>query len=272
MESYSYLAIQCENNQQLQVALAMLYAYPFDSIWEGDVSAKVYFNDSVEKSIIDEILQVIDPFVLSSEWKKEEQKNWNEEWEKNFPPVAVDDYCYVYADFHQKESGYKHYIKIAPKMAFGTGHHETTFLMIQQMKDLEIQDKSVLDLGCGTGILSIVAAKEKAKKVVGIDNQKSAFENAIEHMEVNEVSCDFLHGDVSTIQKDEYDIILANINRTVLLDNAESIKNLLHPNGTLLLSGILRQDIQKLDKAYSDLKLHEIILKGKWCCFLYTKG
>lgn len=271
MENYNYLELQCENNQQLQVALAMLYAYPFDSIWEGDVSAKVYFKKDIDKMLIDEILSVIKPFVLSSDWKSEEQKNWNEDWEKNFPPVAVDDYCFVYADFHKKESGFKHYVHIAPKMAFGTGHHETTFLMIQQIKELAIKGKSVLDLGCGTGILSIVAAKENAAKVVGIDNQKSAYENAIEHAEMNRVDCQFYHGEVADMQDEKYDIILANINRKVLLDNAERINGILSDKGTLVLSGILRKDIGIIEEAYQFLDLQRIVLKGKWCCFLYKR-
>lgn len=266
-----YIEIQTSSPDKNEIIQAMMLAYPFDSAWEDDNTVKIYYNPNIiDAEQIEAFKEIVSGFCLSFRLKREAYKNWNQEWESNFNPVEVDDYCYIYADFHPMKEGFDHAIRIAPKMAFGTGHHETTFMMMQQMRQIDMRGKKVADIGCGTGILSVLAAK-KGALVYGIDNEYPAYENALEHAALNDVDVHFMHGDITELNVKPFDVVLANINRPVLTQNNVWIKDLVSDNGVLLISGVLRKDIHELDKMYHDMKLRSIHGKGDWTCFVYEK-
>jgi len=172
------------------------------------------------------------------------QKNWNEEWEKNFKPVQINSHCLIRSEFHNNSGNFKDEIIITPKMSFGTGHHATTFLMINELYNLDLNDKSILDMGSGTGVLSIVASKNGAKQVVGIDIDEWAFQNSIDNAKLNNTeNISFLHGDIKLIENQDFDIILANINRNIIEKDIEEYYNLLSDKGDLLISGFLVEDV-----------------------------
>jgi ribosomal protein L11 methyltransferase len=175
-----------------------------------------------------------------------EQQNWNSEWEKNFDPVEVDDFCGIRAPFHQAFTNKKYEIIIEPKMSFGTGHHETTSMMIRLMSHLDFKGKSVLDMGCGTSVLAILAAKMGAARIVAIDNDEWAYENSIENVEKNVAGAvNIFLGDASLLKQftdQKIDIILANINRNILLNDMVHYSSVLANGGHLLLSGFYRAD------------------------------
>ncbi len=174
--------------------------------------------------------------------------NWNEEWEKNFNPVYVDDLLCIRAHFHPKSTTVKHDIVITPKMSFGTGHHDTTWLMSKTLFELDVANKNVLDMGCGTGILAILASMLGAKKIEGIDIDDWSIENATENVNVNEANnIEFKKGDATILPAQKtFDIILANINKNVLKNDLASYFNCLKDNGTLLLSGFFTADVEEL--------------------------
>lgn len=185
--------------------------------------------------------------------KKIDNQNWNQVWESNFEPVDVKQQCYIRAPFHEPKPNYPWEVIIEPKMSFGTGHHETTSLMVEWMLETDFKGKHVLDMGCGTGILAILAAKMGAGKVVAIDNYPFAWENTLENIHRNDTpDIRVLLGDVSLLGKENYDIILANITKNVLMEDIEIYASVLNPNGELYISGFFADDmhdiIQKAEK------------------------
>ena len=170
-------------------------------------------------------------------------QNWNAVWEENFTPIIVDTFCGIRADFHPALTNVKYEIRINPKMAFGTGHHATTRMMIQMMKDLPLQKSKVLDFGSGTGILAILAAKLGALLIDAVDIEKPAYENAIENCQLNDVDVVQVYlGGLEAVLDSGYDVILANINRNVILDSLDTLYKKLKRSGILLISGILQAD------------------------------
>lgn len=171
--------------------------------------------------------------------------NWNETWEKGFQPILIDDIVRIRASFHKEDSSYLYDIVIDPKMSFGTGHHETTRLMIKSMLELDFQGTQVLDMGCGTGVLAILASKLGANLIVAVDIDEWSVRNARENAGSN--SCNnitVLKGAIDIVPVRKYNIILANINRNVLLDYMDYFKLLLVSGGSLLLSGIMEHDLE----------------------------
>jgi len=174
-------------------------------------------------------------------------RNWNQEWESNFEPVDVDQRCYIRASFHEPKPNYQYQIVIEPKMSFGTGHHETTALMVQWMIDEEFEKKSVLDMGCGTGILAIMASMKGADPVLAIDNFPYAWENTLENIEKNGTSnVRALLGDATLLGEEMFDIILANITRNVLKEDMKTYVDVLINDGLLLISGFFHEDMEEL--------------------------
>lgn len=197
-----------------------------------------------------------------------EEKNWNEEWEKNFEPVIVGDYCAIRADFHQPIANVKHEIIITPKMSFGTGHHATTYMMIQAMQQLDFRDKSVFDFGTGTGVLAILAEKENAETITAIDNDEWSIENAKENLERNNCNKIILYRADELNEGKQFDIILANINRNVILQFLPAMKQHLAKDGVLLLSGLLHTDREIIleEALKNNLKNVETIERNSWIC------
>jgi len=176
-----------------------------------------------------------------------EAKNWNAEWEKNFQPIMVDETIYVRAPFHPASKKFRYEIVIEPKMSFGTGHHATTALMMQQMNRMDLRNKKVLDMGCGSGILAILAGKMGASEIDAIDTDDWAVQNSIENCARNNTQ--HIHvqkGDSASLNGRHFDVILANINRNVLLDDIPVYSGCIEVNGILLLSGFYVEDRAKI--------------------------
>ena len=169
-------------------------------------------------------------------------KNWNEQWEQSFEPVLVGSFCSIRASFHKPVPGVKHDLIITPKMSFGTGHHATTYQVIDMMRELDIAGKEVLDFGTGTGVLAILSKRMGASRIVAIDNDPWSIDNARENFEMNECrDIELVEGAGLTMQQ-EFDIVLANINKNVILQHFLSMKQHLKPGGVLILSGLLQGD------------------------------
>jgi len=170
-------------------------------------------------------------------------RNWNAEWERNFDPVVIDDRCYVRATFHEPDPSYPYEIVIDPKMAFGTGHHQTTSLMMRYMLETKLEGKRVLDMGCGTGILAILAAKLGATAILAIDNDPVCVASVEENKQLNRVAAITEQcGDADLIVEMQFDVILANINRNILLDQLDKYALCLESGGQLFLSGFYDGD------------------------------
>ena len=207
-----------------------------------------------------------DEFQITYSKGEIEQVNWNEEWEKNFSPIIVDDICSVRAPFHP-EPDTEFDIVIEPKMSFGTGHHATTHMMIQHILKNDWNDKAVLDMGCGTGVLAILASMKGAKFVDAIDIDNRCYQNTLENVGRND--CDNINveeGGAELLQDRKYDMILANINRNILLRDLPIYKDSLNKDGNLFLSGFYEEDIPVIKEACQKLGLNYIehIERSNW--------
>ena len=203
-------------------------------------------------------------------------ENWNEEWEKNFEPLIISDQCYVRATFHPAQPQYPFEIVIDPKMAFGTGHHQTTTMMMQYILSFDVKDKVVLDMGCGTGILAILAAKRGAKELIAIDNDEVCYQSTLENAALNHISnIKALCGGKEVIPSTTFDVILANINRNILLDQIAAYAAVLRQNGSIFFSGfyespdleMIKAECEKFNIIYKD---HQKI--GDWVAAHFTKN
>jgi len=275
-DSWSKLKIVLEDNAQAEVLMAWLNILDADSVIENEADFEVYIDTSKAQAFKEDLkaIEILKLKTLSLEVV--ENQNWNALWESQFEPLLIED-IYVRAQFHDPAKEGQRELLIQPKMAFGTGHHETTFMMLEKMNHLNFADKRVLDYGCGTGILSVFAAMQNAQHVVGIDIQPEAIENTIEHFDINGLSnysYEVAKGDLELVQSETFDVILANINRHVLLQRNHDIYNLLSANGELFLSGILKTDEQMIVDAYksSGFKLLSRQSKGEWCLFYFKKA
>ncbi len=194
---------------------------------------------------------------VSFEYQEIEQINWNEAWEKHyFEPILIEDTCLIHSSFHADLPNAKYAIVIDPKMSFGTGHHETTSLMIAEMLHLDFSGKDVLDMGCGTSVLAILAAKKGANSITAIDIDSWCVENSIENIQKNNtLHIQVQQGDASSLKGNYFDVILANINRNILLQDIKQYAACLNTNGVLLISGFYVEDMPVLEKEASKFGL-----------------
>lgn len=193
------------------------------------------FNESNLKAAL---MQLGDELQYQYNVSEVEDENWNAEWEKNFSPIIISDQCYVRATFHQAKPQFPYEIVIDPKMAFGTGHHQTTTMMMEYILETDVKDKVVLDMGCGTGILAILASKRGAKDLTAIDYDDICYLSTIENSDLNQIdNITSLCGSKEVIPNIQYDIILANINRNILLDQIHRYADVLKPAGSIYFSG-----------------------------------
>lgn len=252
---------------------------PYDSFEEKKDGLKAYvptdnFDEQFLRDTIDD-LKSMDPD-LHVEYTVTDlaDKDYNEEWERQHQPVLVDGFCWVRAPFHPHRDDVKYEIEIEPKMSFGTAHHATTYLMLSLLEQQNVQGMRVLDMGSGTGVLAILAAKKGAAYVEAIDVDEWAYRNAQENFERNGVSVNALLGDASLLTADKhFDLVLANINRNILLKDMESYAAVLNPGGTLMLSGFYEHDVQSLqDKAETlGLRLVQQRSRNEWTALKLTK-
>lgn len=222
-----------------EILIAKLSQIEFESFSEDDAGIKAYIleNEDNPDFVQEQINEVENSCEISYQRNLIEQVNWNEEWEKNFDPINIDDKCYIRAEFHTPHPT-EYEIIIQPKMSFGTGHHETTHLMVQNLLNHELRQKKVLDMGTGTGILAILAMMKGAKSAVGIDIDEWAYQNAVENAVRNKVEVQFLKGGADTIPREKYDIVLANINKNILKEDLPFYISVLKDDGDLFLSGL----------------------------------
>ena len=240
-----------------EILMAELAEVGFDSFVDTPTGIKAYIpKDSWNEQILQDIYLLSNPeFTISYQITEIEQVNWNEEWEKNFSPIVVEDLCTVRANFHPVPNT-RYDIVITPKMSFGTGHHETTYMMLQQLLPLSLEGTKVLDMGCGTGILAIMAALRGARDITAIDIDPWCVENATENVQQN--NCSFItikEGDVSLIAGEQYNLILANINRNILLSDIPAYTQALLPQGLLLVSGFYVEDLPAIKEKCQEVGL-----------------
>jgi len=212
----------------------------FDTFEELEFGFKAYIPaDDFNQEILDEALILYkEMFTFSYEITLIPQKNWNEVWESNFEPIAIKDKIFVRATFHEPRPEFEYEIVIDPKMAFGTGHHQTTAMMLELMLENDFAGKKVLDMGCGTGILAIMATKLGTAEVMAIDYDPVCYDSTIENAQLNHIdNIKALCGSKEVIPDEMYDTILANINRNILLDQIKRYSEVLKPDGEIYLSG-----------------------------------
>ncbi len=257
------------------ILIASLGDLGFESFVENEEGFEAYIDEASESRLDLKYLQ-FEEFKFTFEKEKIEQTNWNAEWEKNFEPVLVEDLLLIRAPFHAEEKNAKHEIVIMPKMSFGTGHHDTTWLMCKQLFDLDLKNKSVLDMGTGTGILAILAKKLGAAPIVGIDIDEWSAENAKENCIANGgADIEIRLGDKDLLDDyKEFDVIIANINKNVLKAQLPFYSKLLKQNGTLLMSGFFTTDVDELDEfaASYQLNLMERFHKNNWAVMKLEKA
>ena len=202
------------------------------------------------------------------------QKNWNELWEKDFDSIVIEDKCIIRAPFHnQPEPGIMDVV-ISPKMSFGTGHHQTTYMIAAKLFDLQLNDIDVLDMGCGTGVLAIIAKKNGANMVWAVDVEEFAYENTLENCLRNDVSDIYVfRGDATCLTNQRFHLILANINRNILLEDMEAYADQLIEDGLLILSGFYKTDFEVINQKAVDLGLVfvEMLEKEGWAMLLFKK-
>ena len=240
-----------------EILIAELGFAGFESFVENENGVIAYIQKTEHKDGILENIVALQNKEFNISYSIEEiaQENWNSEWEKNFNPIQVGNLVSIRAPFH-KNSNLKYDIIIEPKMSFGTGHHETTHMMIQHLLELDLENKKVLDMGCGTGVLAIFAEMKGAKPIDAIDIDEWCYENSLENCERNNCkSISVYKGDASLLINKKYDVVIANINRNILLNDIKVYANCLNKKGILLLSGFYQDDIPIIDAEASKYKL-----------------
>ncbi len=258
-----------------EILIAELGNIGFESFVENENGVVAYVQKEMNNTHLLANIFILnsDEFVISYTKKEIAQTNWNAEWEKNFTPIQVDDLVSVRAPFHNNPN-LKYDIVIEPKMSFGTGHHETTHMMIQHLLKLDLKNKKVLDMGCGTGILAIFAEMKNAQPIDAIDIDNWCYLNALENVRRNNCNdISVFEGDASLLIGKKYDLIIANINRNILLKDMQTYANCLNDKGVLLLSGFYKEDIPVIDIEVIkyQLKLETFIERNNWVALKYNK-
>ena len=262
-------------NPATEILIAELGYVGFESFVENDTGVTAYIQKQEWNSqILDDLYILGSPkFKIKYAHHEVIQTNWNKEWEKNFNPIQVDGQVSIRAPFHENPS-LKFDIVIEPKMSFGTGHHETTHMMIQHLLALDLENKKVLDMGCGTGILAIFAEMKGAQPTDAIDIDSWCYQNSLENVQRN--GCRYitvLEGDSSLLIGKKYDVVIANINRNILLSDMKTYTDSLSKNGVLLLSGFYKDDITIIENEVvkHGLVFDKMIQRNSWVALKYTK-
>jgi ribosomal protein L11 methyltransferase len=258
-----------------EILIAELGDVGFESFVEHDNGVTAYIQKiEWNPNILDNIYVLgSNEFKISFSYFEVIQTNWNKEWEKNFNPIQVDNLVSIRAPFHKNPS-LKFDIVIEPKMSFGTGHHETTHMMIQHLLALDLENKKVLDMGCGTGILAIFAEKKGAQPIDAIDIDNWCYQNSLENIQRN--GCNHitvLEGDSSLLKQKKYDIIIANINRNILISDMKTYTECLNKNGILLLSGFYKEDVIIIENEVTKhgLSFENLLQKNNWVALKFMK-
>lgn len=256
------------------ILLAALSELGFESFVEKEDGLLAYIQKTDFAPHDFEQLPILKHPDIEITWSKKEieQQNWNKEWEKNFRPIQIGKTLSIRAPFHPKEN-VKYDIVIEPKMSFGTGHHETTHMMLQQVLKHNFESKRVLDMGCGTGVLAIMTEKKGAAQIDAIDNDTWCYENSLENVARNQCkNIKVWHGDATLLKPNKYDVILANINRNILLRDLPIYAQTLQKKGVLFLSGFYNSDLAEITKKCEALGLsfEKNLEMGEWVSAKYV--
>ncbi len=268
--NYIVIHIHHDEGEKREILVSLLAEENFESFEEKENELLAYIRaDNYSREKVEKLCNQFE--VTFSEHLIPDQ-NWNAEWESNFEPVLIAGKCFIRAPFHDQRPDYPFELIIEPKMSFGTAHHETTAMMIEMMLEMDFHDKKVLDLGCGTGILAILAVKMGASEVLAIDNDQWAFNNAMENKERNHASrMNVKMGDINDAGPD-YDILLANINRNTLLLNIPGFSKRIK-KGELLMSGFYEEDLGMIVEAAgsAEFVFDRILIKNRWIAARFIK-
>ncbi|MEO7266046.1 MAG: 50S ribosomal protein L11 methyltransferase [Ferruginibacter sp.] len=256
----NYIQLTFTANLELtEIIAANLMEEGFEGIEDIDGFTKTYikedeYNDIAVKVIFDKYNLQFHTLIL-------QDRNWNAEWEANFQPVQVGDFVSIRASFHPALPATRHDIIINPKMSFGTGHHATTWLMMRQMQEINFNEKAVIDFGTGTGILAILAEKLGASSIIAIDNDDNCIDNAKENIDIN--NCSKIRLLKDEMVSGDAEIILANINKNIILANLKIIAETSTKGGLVLFSGLLKEDYYDILDGMSVYNLHQIKYQEK---------
>jgi ribosomal protein L11 methyltransferase len=264
-----------DSQENREILVAMLESFPFESFDETDNLIMGYVpGETFDDSVINEITGFL-PFSIEYETEMIPDKNWNEVWEKNyFKPLLIGSRCVIRAPFHTEYPASEYELVIEPKMAFGTGNHETTSLVAEQILDVDFTGKTVLDMGCGTGILGMLASLKGAKKVTAIDIDVWSYESTVENARINNITnIDAKLGNADILGDEVFDIIFANIHKNVIINDLPVYMSVLKPGGTIYLSGFYNTDMPDVKKRAESLGLNEFCFKEKnnWIVYIFKR-
>lgn len=268
---YFQLSIAIPNNETRELLIAALSEQGVEGFEENETTLKAFVSEADYQA--EAIAEVLQQYGVTSELETIAPTNWNAEWEANFEPVVIDDFCTIRAHFHTLPIATKHEVIITPKMSFGTGHHATTHLMVAQMAHIDFEEKTVFDFGTGTGVLAVLAELLGAASIVAIDNDEWSYNNTIENIGLNNCSKIAMSmDDIETVSAG-FDILLANINRHILLAYMDKMYEMLNAGGTLLMSGLLTDDEQMVCAAAlaAGLVVDRVDMRNNWISILCHK-
>lgn len=266
------------NEDAASVLMQLMADKGYDSFEDTENGFNAYIQEKKFNSdLLNQIELPFDNIEIQYTHQSLEEKNWNEEWEKNFfQPISISNEVIVRSPFHKDFGDFPIEIVIEPKMSFGTGHHETTSMMIEHILEIDFNNKRVLDMGCGTGILGILASIKGATEVIGIDIDTWCVENSVENCELNDIkNMQIILGTADSLESQQsFDIILANINRNILLEDIPKYTEKLNKGGFLIISGFYKSDIDVINTTTSDSNLSEVNIKEKnqWVAISYIKN
>lgn len=247
-----------------EILTALLAELEFESFTTTEIGINAYVKKDFDDPVaVKNILTELDLVAITYQRTEIEQKNWNAEWEANFQPIMVNEQCYIRAEFHEPKPEIPYEIIIQPKMSFGTGHHSTTHLMVEYILENDCNNKAVLDMGCGTSILAILTKMKNARYVEAIDIDEWSVENSIENATRNHVDINVKLGDASLLGEQTFDLILANINKNILMADLPKYVENLNPNGTIILSGLMDFDFDDIKNCCERLGLQWIDKKQR---------
>jgi ribosomal protein L11 methyltransferase len=275
--NYIELAVSVEPKEQgSDVLIAQLAELGFESFVETEKGFNAYIqeDDFNLQQLHLALSFYTDFFKFDYSSNVIRQQNWNKQWESNFQPINVDDKCYIRAPFHASKKGFLYDVVIEPKMSFGTGHHSTTQLMIQKLMQLDVNGKSVLDMGCGTGVLAVVASMMGADPITAIDIDEWSYENTIENCRKNSINNVLVHkGNAQILAGKLFHTILANINKNVLLKDFNVYNDSLEKSGNLVISGFFETDMDELAAKAAELGLviKDKVTREQWAMLHFIK-
>lgn len=258
------------------ILISELAASEFEGFVEHDDGFSAFITEKLfNRGAFEELLLAYEISLMSLKEKRIEQRNWNADWEASYEPICIEQDIYIRTPFHPERPEFTHQITIQPKMSFGTGHHETTRLMLQLMLQVDFKNKYIFDYGCGTGVLAVMASVLGSREVFAVDIDDWAAENLYENAELNDIkNIVFEQGDIHKAHHKKFDLVLANINKNILTASMAEMASLINPNGLLLMSGFYLTDVDDLLKAALPfgLTLEQKISENDWTAMVLAKN